>query len=240
MAGVLGFLFLAAAGSSAGDEAREAAAVRELLARLLGPGRAAAFSVSVERALAAESGLDTYRLSGGGAGARVRVVGSTGVAAAAGLHRYLRDFCGCHVAWSGSQLRLPEPLPAVPEELTEATPNRYGARPPAGLHAPPPRLPAPASRPGAPPLAESPPHRALSRSLPQRPRLNVAQALGWHSSGFRSQRLCLSKPCVSLSKSLSLSEPRLAHLKSGSNDLYRAVLVVRICTVTGVEFVVHN
>ncbi|XP_027949766.1 alpha-N-acetylglucosaminidase isoform X1 [Eumetopias jubatus] len=125
VAAVLGFLLLAAAGSSAGDEAREAAAVRALLARLLGPGPAAAFSVSVERALAAESGLDTYRLSGGGAGARVRVLGSTGVAAAAGLHRYLRDFCGCHVAWSGSQLRLPEPLPAVQEELTETTPNRY-------------------------------------------------------------------------------------------------------------------
>ncbi|XP_035951364.1 alpha-N-acetylglucosaminidase isoform X2 [Halichoerus grypus] len=125
VAAVLGFLLLAAAGGSAGDEAREAAAVRALLARLLGPGPAAAFSVSVERALAAESGLDTYRLSGGGAGARVRVLGSTGVAAAAGLHRYLRDFCGCHVAWSGSQLRLPEPLPAVQEELTEATPNRY-------------------------------------------------------------------------------------------------------------------
>uniref|UniRef100_A0A480NGL7 Alpha-N-acetylglucosaminidase n=1 Tax=Sus scrofa TaxID=9823 RepID=A0A480NGL7_PIG len=125
VAAALGLLLLAAAGSSAGDEAREAAAVRELLARLLGPGPAASFSVSVERALAAESGLDTYRLSGGGPGAQVRVIGSTGVAAAAGLHRYLRDFCGCHVAWSGSQLRLPQPLPAVPEELTEATPNRY-------------------------------------------------------------------------------------------------------------------
>ncbi|KAK1331175.1 hypothetical protein QTO34_009124 [Cnephaeus nilssonii] len=124
-AAALGFLLLALAGAAAGDEAREAEAVRALLARLLGPGPAAAFSVSVERALAAESGLDTYRLSGGGAGAQVRVLGSTGVAAAAGLHRYLRDFCGCHVAWSGSQLHLPQPLPAVPEELTEATPNRY-------------------------------------------------------------------------------------------------------------------
>lgn len=119
----LGLLLLTAGGST-GDAAREAAAVRELLVRLLGPGPAAAFSVSVERSLATESGLDTYRLSGGGAGARVQVLGSTGVAAAAGLHRYLRDFCGCHVAWSGSQLRLPQPLPAVPEELTEATPNR--------------------------------------------------------------------------------------------------------------------
>lgn len=124
-AAALGALLLALAGASAGDEAREAEAVRALLARLLGPGPAAAFSVSVERALAAESGLDTYRLSGGGAGAPVRVLGSTGVAAAAGLHRYLRDFCGCHVAWSGSQLHLPQPLPAVPEELTAATPNRY-------------------------------------------------------------------------------------------------------------------
>lgn len=125
VAAALGFLLLAVAGASSRDEAREAEAVRALLARLLGPGPASSFSVSVERALASESGLDTYRLSGGGAGARVQVLGSTGVAAAAGLHRYLRDFCGCHVAWSGSQLHLPQPLPAVPEELTEATPNRY-------------------------------------------------------------------------------------------------------------------
>lgn len=157
VAAVLGFLLLAAAGRSAGDEAREAAAVRALLARLLGPGPAAAFSVSVERALAAESGLDTYRLSGGGAGALVRVLGSSGVAAAAGLHRYLRDFCGCHVAWSGSQLRLPEPLPAVPEELTEATPNRYGAR----------RVPRPL-RPPAPASASHLPPRGARGPAPPR------------------------------------------------------------------------
>lgn len=150
-AAALGFLLLALAGAAAGDEAREAEAVRALLARLLGPGPAAAFSVSVERALAAESGLDTYRLSGGGAGARVRVLGSTGVAAAAGLHRYLRDFCGCHVAWSGSQLHLPQPLPAVPEELTEATPNRYRRDRP--------RLPCSCLLPAARAhLAEAPPH----------------------------------------------------------------------------------
>ncbi|ELW54978.1 Alpha-N-acetylglucosaminidase [Tupaia chinensis] len=90
----LGFLLLVGAAGSAGDEAREAAAVRALVARLLGPGPATNFSVSVERSLAAESGLDTYSLSGGGGGAQVR-------------------------------LRLPRPLPAVPGELIEATPNRY-------------------------------------------------------------------------------------------------------------------
>lgn len=153
-----GFLLLLLAGASAGDEAREAAAVRALLARLLGPGPAAAFSVSVQRALAAESGLDTYRLSGGGGGAPVRVVGSTGVAAAAGLHRYLRDFCGCHVAWSGSQLHLPQPLPAVPDALTEATPNRYRRdRPSAPLQLPPARSP---RSPGSSP---APPQRCAGR-----------------------------------------------------------------------------
>lgn len=122
MAAILGFLLLAR--GSVGDEAQEAEAVRELVVRLLGPGPAADFLVSVERALAKESGLDTYSLSGGG-GVPVLVRGSTGVAAAAGLHRYLRDFCGCHIAWSSSQLHLPSPLPAVPDGLTEATPNRY-------------------------------------------------------------------------------------------------------------------
>lgn len=119
---ILGFLLLAR--GSVGDEAREAEAVRELVVRLLGPGPAANFLVSVKRALADESGLDTYSLSGGG-GVPVLVRGSTGVAAAAGLHRYLRDFCGCQVAWSSSQLHLPWPLPAVPDGLTETTPNRY-------------------------------------------------------------------------------------------------------------------
>lgn len=225
VAAVLGFLVLAAAGGSAGDEAREAAAVRELLARLLGPGPAAAFSVSVQRSLAAESGLDTYRLSGG-AGAPVRVLGSTGVAAAAGLHRYLRDFCGCHVAWSGSQLRLPEPLPAVPEELTEATPNRYEARLPAGSHTAP-RTPHP-RRPPA-PASHLPPRGALLSEARPRPALD------------RAPRLILAPAIGSLlNKSRSLSEPQLAHLKNGNSDIYRAVLVVRICPVTGVECVVHS
>lgn len=179
----LGFLLLVMAGSSAENEAREAEAVRALLTRLLGPGPAAAFSVSVERTLAAESGLDTYRLSGGGARARVQVLGSTGVAAAAGLHRYLRDFCGCHVSWSGSQLRLPQPLPAVPEELTEATPNRYRRDPPVGS-------------PAAAPSRRAPKPRSSPRPTP-------ASLVG--SAGLRVAQLWLQilvLPCPANSKSL--------------------------------------
>ncbi|XP_075767301.1 alpha-N-acetylglucosaminidase [Pelodiscus sinensis] len=106
-------------------DARQEAAVRELLQRLLGPQAAANFSVSVNRSLAA-GGLDSYRLSSPpGAAERVRVVGTSGVAAAAGIYRYLRELCGCHVSWSGAQLRLPDPLPAVPGEISATSPNRF-------------------------------------------------------------------------------------------------------------------
>uniref|UniRef100_A0A8C8R5U4 Alpha-N-acetylglucosaminidase n=1 Tax=Pelusios castaneus TaxID=367368 RepID=A0A8C8R5U4_9SAUR len=107
------------------DDARQEAAVRELLQRLLGPRAAGGFAVSVNRSLAA-GGLDSYRLSSPpGARERVRVAGSSGVAAAAGIYRYLRELCGCHVSWSGAQLRLPEPLPAVPGVISATSPNRF-------------------------------------------------------------------------------------------------------------------
>ncbi|NWQ84581.1 ANAG acetylglucosaminidase, partial [Columbina picui] len=80
---------------------------------------------SVEPALAA-GGPDTYRLlSPPGAAVAVAVTGSSGVAAAAGLYRYLRDFCGCHLSWSGAQLRLPDPLPRLRTEIRVTAPGRY-------------------------------------------------------------------------------------------------------------------
>lgn len=106
-------------------ERRQEAAVRALARRLLGPRAAAAVALSVDGRLAA-GGPDAYRLlSPPGAAVAVAVTGSSGVAAAAGLYRYLRDFCGCHLSWAGAQLRLPEPLPRVPAEIRAATPNRY-------------------------------------------------------------------------------------------------------------------
>uniref|UniRef100_A0A8B9V5T2 Alpha-N-acetylglucosaminidase n=1 Tax=Anas zonorhyncha TaxID=75864 RepID=A0A8B9V5T2_9AVES len=106
-------------------ERRQEAAVRALARRLLGPRAASAVALSVDGRLAA-GGPDAYRLlSPPGAAVAVAVTGSSGVAAAAGLYRYLRDFCGCHLSWAGAQLRLPEPLPRVPAEIRAATPNRY-------------------------------------------------------------------------------------------------------------------
>nr|XP_056720613.1 alpha-N-acetylglucosaminidase [Euleptes europaea] len=108
----------------AAAEARQAGAVRELLARLAGPRAAAGFSVSVNRSLAGPGGLDAFRLSSRTPGV-VEVAGSSGVAAASGVYRYLKDFCGCHVSWSATQLRLPERLPPVPSEILVSSPNRF-------------------------------------------------------------------------------------------------------------------
>ncbi|KAM6993694.1 alpha-N-acetylglucosaminidase [Passerculus sandwichensis] len=119
----LPFLLLLAATAGRAGDPRQEEAVRALARRLLGP-RAAAVSLSVDPALAA-GGPDVYRLwSPPGTGVAVAVEGSSGVAAAAGLYRYLRDFCGCHLSWSGAQLRLPEPLPRLRAEIRAAAPAR--------------------------------------------------------------------------------------------------------------------
>lgn len=150
---------------------REAAAVRELLVRLLGPGQRppspCRWSAPGDRVRPGHLPPERRRPGRG-----CRCSAPRGVAAAAGLHRYLRDFRGCHVAWSGSQPRLPQPLPAVPEELTEATPNRYRDRtPPVGLRSP--------ASPSPPP---PPPGRHSGRSAPPAP-----SAWLLASTGFRPQ-----------------------------------------------------
>uniref|UniRef100_H0VHA4 Alpha-N-acetylglucosaminidase n=1 Tax=Cavia porcellus TaxID=10141 RepID=H0VHA4_CAVPO len=99
------------------DEARETAAVRALAVRLLGPGPAAAFELSVERTLAAGPGADVFELSAEGVCAA-----PSGVAVAArAAQTTCGTFCGCH-------LSLPRPLPPVPGQLriTETLPTlRY-------------------------------------------------------------------------------------------------------------------
>ncbi|XP_072260067.1 alpha-N-acetylglucosaminidase [Pyxicephalus adspersus] len=101
----------------------QTSAVQDLLRRLIGD-RAGDFVVTVDRSLAGSQGLDTYRLSSV-AGGKVAVVGSSGVAAATGCYNYLKYYCGCHISWSGVQLRVPLPLPVVPSPVTVTTPNRF-------------------------------------------------------------------------------------------------------------------
>uniref|UniRef100_UPI00398F5DB5 alpha-N-acetylglucosaminidase n=1 Tax=Pristiophorus japonicus TaxID=55135 RepID=UPI00398F5DB5 len=111
----------------AADDDLQTEAVRELLQRLLGP-RARDFVLSVNRSLPGagprHSGFDRFELRSLADG-RISIQGSSGVAAATGLYRYLRSFCGCHISWSGDQLRLPTPLPAVSKPVRVTSANRF-------------------------------------------------------------------------------------------------------------------
>ena len=61
----------------------------------------------------------------GGPGDTVVVRGSSGVAAAWGLHYYLTQFTQCHVSWDAVQLSLPARLPAPALRLVARDPLRY-------------------------------------------------------------------------------------------------------------------
>ncbi|XP_060531766.1 alpha-N-acetylglucosaminidase [Cylas formicarius] len=84
-------------------------AVEDLLVRLI-PERATDFVISIDPALSQDN-KDAFTLQK--VGGTVQVNGSTGVAAASGVHHYLKYFCGCHVSWEESQLNLPAELPDV-------------------------------------------------------------------------------------------------------------------------------
>ncbi|XP_060705086.1 alpha-N-acetylglucosaminidase [Hemiscyllium ocellatum] len=98
-------------------------AVRELLLRLLGP-RAPDFLLTVNRSMPGPEQRDRFEVRSLADG-RLSVLGNTGVATATGLYRYLSSFCGCHISWSGNQLKVPSPLPVVPTPLRITSPNRF-------------------------------------------------------------------------------------------------------------------
>lgn len=48
----------------------------------------------------------------------VKIIGTSGVAAASGFHTYLKYYCNAHVSWEGVQLNLPDSLPDVNDTKT--------------------------------------------------------------------------------------------------------------------------
>lgn len=94
-------------------------AAGDLLRRLL-PERAREF---VLESIPQENGQDVFEMES--RDGKVVVRGSNGVAIASGLNWYLKHYANCHVSWCGDQLRLPKPLPAVPEKVRRASPFKY-------------------------------------------------------------------------------------------------------------------
>lgn len=58
-------------------------------------------------------------------GDHILLTGNNGVSIASALHYYLRTICKSDISWNGSQLNLPERLPAIPKKIRETSPYTY-------------------------------------------------------------------------------------------------------------------
>lgn len=106
--------------TKASDESQTRAVI-QLLRRVFGE-TSRDFVVSVNSSLSPR-GLDVCELRSD-SDHKVLAVGSSGVAAAAGVYSYLKYYCNCHVSWSGDQLRVPQPLPPITGVLRISTQHR--------------------------------------------------------------------------------------------------------------------
>ncbi|GFT66398.1 alpha-N-acetylglucosaminidase [Nephila pilipes] len=101
---------------SAHDEEQ---AVKQLLQRLI-PEKAAEIQINVDYDF---DNKDAFQIST--EDGKVLITGTRGYAAAAGVYHYLKVYCGCHVSWSGNQLRLPEELPKPTEPVKITFNDKY-------------------------------------------------------------------------------------------------------------------
>jgi alpha-N-acetylglucosaminidase len=94
-------------------------AARGILERLV-PAKADRFLLET---IPAENGHDVFEIES--RDGKIVVRGSSGVAIASGWNWYLKYYCHCHVSLWGNQLKLPEPLPVLPEKVRRVSPLKY-------------------------------------------------------------------------------------------------------------------
>jgi alpha-N-acetylglucosaminidase len=97
-------------------------AARELLIRVLGEESIDDFRF--ERIKPTSEGHDVFEIAGSEDG-KVVLRGNNGVAMASALNHYLKYFCNAHVAQTGEQIDLPEPLDAPEKLIRISSPYRY-------------------------------------------------------------------------------------------------------------------
>jgi len=108
--------------SASGDERRndeKSMAVYELISRVL-PHQAKYFAISfIEK----KNGNDCFEIES--LGNKIMLRGNNGISIASALNYYLKNVAHCSITWNGSNLRLPNPLPAVKEKVQKETPYKY-------------------------------------------------------------------------------------------------------------------
>lgn len=90
----------------------------ELIKRII-PQRAASFAVEELRT----NGKDVFEIES--SGGKIILRGNNGVAVASALYYYLNQYCHCQVTWNGTNLKLPQRLPALMQKIHKATPYTY-------------------------------------------------------------------------------------------------------------------
>ncbi|XP_047117354.1 alpha-N-acetylglucosaminidase isoform X1 [Schistocerca piceifrons] len=88
------------------------------------PEKAHLFNVTVDPSIGPVA-RDTFKVIKESDSEIVRIIGTSGVAAAWGFHHYLKYYCGCHVSWEATQLNLPQALPEVNITITSRDRFRY-------------------------------------------------------------------------------------------------------------------
>ncbi|ETN60068.1 alpha-N-acetyl glucosaminidase [Anopheles darlingi] len=94
-------------------------AALEVIARTIGPEQAEQFTVQINSSLERNS----FHILKESEATPVEIIASSGVAATKAFYHYLKYFCHCLVAWEGSQLELPSPLPIV--NVTVIAPSSF-------------------------------------------------------------------------------------------------------------------
>jgi len=114
-----GLVLLVTAGACRAEHVTAQQAARGVLNRLL-PERAERFVIeSIPR----EGELDVFEIETHDG--KVILRGSNGVAICSALNWYLGRYCLASVSWCGSQLELPDPLPAVESKIRRVSPHKY-------------------------------------------------------------------------------------------------------------------
>ncbi|HVU26324.1 MAG TPA: alpha-N-acetylglucosaminidase [Verrucomicrobiae bacterium] len=94
-------------------------AARGLIGRLL-PGYEDEIAYEI---IPADNGHDVFEIET--CANRLVLRGNNGVSIASALNWYLKYYCHCQISWCGDQLNLPNPLPAVNENVRKVSPYKY-------------------------------------------------------------------------------------------------------------------
>lgn len=102
----------------AGNEAAQKKAAYGVIKRIL-PGYVNQFIVEI----APKDGKDFFDIES--RDNKIILRGPTGVDVISGLNWYLKYYCNCQITWCGTNLKLPETLPKIPEKIYKVSPYKF-------------------------------------------------------------------------------------------------------------------